>query len=379
VEDEIRRICEQGREGPSVVQGGLASGATPTPSSSRPGLGFGSNSYDNADSGATNSGGSSYGGTTAVGANVLPAGPGTVVIKIPNSVVGLLIGKGGDNIKTMQARTGAHIQVTRDADVKSGQTDRAVSLSGNAAQIEAAQLEVRNLLQASGKDTSTLPSLPSATLAKVETYVMKVPNNVVGIIIGKGGENIKMLQNKTGARIQIAKDEKLPERDITLSGTGQQIETAKQEIGTIIGNRGGGKGGSAGSSGTPNYGAFGGYDTPTQPAGMPDMSQYPPEWQEYYRQYYSYYFQAAAGGTGGDAATSTPAAAPPAAAAAAAAPTAGAPASSAELYQQWAQYYAACGYQMPGYGGAPGTSGAISAQTAPATGTAPPTNAPPTS
>ena len=35
--------------------------------------------------------------------------------------------------------------------------------------------------------------------------VVKVPNSVVGIVIGKGGETIKMLQQKTGARIQIAK------------------------------------------------------------------------------------------------------------------------------------------------------------------------------
>jgi far upstream element-binding protein len=34
---------------------------------------------------------------------------------------------------------------------------------------------------------------------------MRVPNGMVGLIIGKGGENIQRMQNQTGAHVQIAK------------------------------------------------------------------------------------------------------------------------------------------------------------------------------
>jgi len=61
-----------------------------------------------------------------------------------------------------------------------------------------------------------------------------VPNNVVGLIIGKGGENIKQLQARTGARIQISKDDKQPERAITLIGTPDQIERVRAEINMVI-------------------------------------------------------------------------------------------------------------------------------------------------
>jgi hypothetical protein len=56
-----------------------------------------------------------------------------------------------------------------------------------------------------------------------------------GIVIGKGGENIRALQLKTGARIQMAKDQNMPERDVTITGSPQQIEAAKYEINALIG------------------------------------------------------------------------------------------------------------------------------------------------
>jgi hypothetical protein len=39
-------------------------------------------------------------------------GPDSVVIKVPNDKVGLIIGKGGETIKSMQTRSGARIQVS---------------------------------------------------------------------------------------------------------------------------------------------------------------------------------------------------------------------------------------------------------------------------
>ena len=36
-----------------------------------------------------------------------------------------------------------------------------------------------------------------------DAVTMIVPNDKVGLIIGKGGETIKNLQNRSGARIQV--------------------------------------------------------------------------------------------------------------------------------------------------------------------------------
>lgn len=38
-------------------------------------------------------------------------------------------------------------------------------------------------------------------------YIIPVPNDAVGLIIGKKGETIRRLQNESGAKIQVAKSE----------------------------------------------------------------------------------------------------------------------------------------------------------------------------
>jgi transcription antitermination factor NusA-like protein len=45
----------------------------------------------------------------------------SIEMKVPNSMVGLIIGKGGENIQKMQAQCGIHVQVnTFSANARSG-------------------------------------------------------------------------------------------------------------------------------------------------------------------------------------------------------------------------------------------------------------------
>lgn len=39
------------------------------------------------------------------------------------------------------------------------------------------------------------------------SYIIPVPNDVVGLVIGKNGETIRRLQLESGAKIQVAKKE----------------------------------------------------------------------------------------------------------------------------------------------------------------------------
>ncbi len=61
-------------------------------------------------------------------------------------VLCVVAGKGGENIKTLQQRTGCNIQVTRDADMPVGSNMRPVNLIGSKEQVEAAQTEIKTLL-----------------------------------------------------------------------------------------------------------------------------------------------------------------------------------------------------------------------------------------
>jgi len=63
-----------------------------------------------------------------------------------------------------------------------------------------------------------------------------VPNDCVGLIIGKGGETIRNLQIQSGAKIQVAKKEVIGKgvRNVFVEGTPERFEQAKKLIDDIV-------------------------------------------------------------------------------------------------------------------------------------------------
>ena len=49
-------------------------------------------------------------------------------IHVPNGVVGFLIGRGGENISSMQARSGCKVQIQKEHELQPGQTHRVITL-----------------------------------------------------------------------------------------------------------------------------------------------------------------------------------------------------------------------------------------------------------
>ena len=67
-------------------------------------------------------------------------------------------------------------------------------------------------------------------------YIIPVPNECVGLIIGKGGETIRYLQMKSGSKIQVAKKE-IPGtslRNVFIEGQPDKFEGAKVLIEEIV-------------------------------------------------------------------------------------------------------------------------------------------------
>lgn len=64
------------------------------------------------------------------------------------------------------------------------------------------------------------------------TETMRVPIDAVGMIIGKGGETIKEMQNSTGCRINVSSqfNPNDQEREISLAGNRDAIARARQAI-----------------------------------------------------------------------------------------------------------------------------------------------------
>jgi far upstream element-binding protein len=138
----------------------------------------------------------------------------TVEIKIPNRMVGLVIGRGGEMITRLQAESGARIQVAPDGSEVSG--ERQVTICGTQDTIDKAKALIGKVVEDAGGQLTNIP-LGSALsgmsggmsgggmsmsgmagmagmMGGEEVAELMIPANKVGLIIGKGGEMIKALQ-----------------------------------------------------------------------------------------------------------------------------------------------------------------------------------------
>ncbi|KAH7835461.1 hypothetical protein Vadar_026277 [Vaccinium darrowii] len=235
-------------------------------------------------------------------------------IEIPNGRVGVIIGKAGETIKYLQLQSGAKIQVTRDMEADLNCPTRPVELTGTAEQIAKAEQLIQEVLSEAEAGGSGLVNRRVPGQQSGEQYVTKIPNNKVGLVIGKGGETIKNMQATSGARIQVIPLHLPPgdtstERTLQIDGTNDQIETAKQLVNEVISQnrpRNTGMGGGYSQQGyqarppmqQPGYGYVqpGAYPGPTAQYNVPQQ-QYP-----------GYPPQPASGGyaTGWDPATGAP-------------------------------------------------------------------------
>eukprot|EP00466_Bigelowiella_natans_P003022 jgi/Bigna1/131026/aug1.13_g5734 len=184
-------------------------------------------------------------------------------IKIPNDKVGLVIGRGGETIKSLQADTGARIQIAKEP--RPGSPNRMVTLSGSEEQIRLVEKEVFGLIESRQRHQGGGGGNRGDTAQKH----IQIPQDKVGLLIGKGGETIRNLQANTGCRIQVTRDSEAdpnaPTRQVSLSGTDRQVAHAESEIESLMqGQQGGGGGGGmrAPPTGFPPHNPYGGYGNP---------------------------------------------------------------------------------------------------------------------
>eukprot|EP00252_Welwitschia_mirabilis_P003219 TRINITY_DN13304_c0_g1_i3.p1 TRINITY_DN13304_c0_g1~~TRINITY_DN13304_c0_g1_i3.p1 ORF type:complete len:695 (+),score=149.34 TRINITY_DN13304_c0_g1_i3:207-2291(+) len=156
-------------------------------------------------------------------------------MEIPLDKVGLIIGKGGETIKYLQYQSGAKMQVIQNQEIGANPLTRFVELSGTPEQLKRAEQLVNDVIK--GAEASGSGNVPPGS----EQVQMKVANDKVGLIIGRGGDTIKNLQSRSGARIQIIPLHLPPgdtstERNVHITGTKSQIEHAQQLINEVINN-----------------------------------------------------------------------------------------------------------------------------------------------
>lgn len=162
-------------------------------------------------------------------------------IEIPNNKVGVLIGKSGDTIKYLQINSGAKIQITRDADADPRAPTRPVELVGTAESLNKAESLIKDVIAEA--DAGGSPSLIArgftATMTSGSAEIeMPVPSDKVGLIIGRGGETIRSLQTRSGARIQLipqsSPGDQSKEKKVKVTGDKKQVEMAIELIKEVM-------------------------------------------------------------------------------------------------------------------------------------------------
>ncbi|KAK9111868.1 hypothetical protein Scep_019387 [Stephania cephalantha] len=162
---------------------------------------------------------------------------------IIRKLVGVLIGKAGETIRLLQFSSGAKIQITRDSEADSYSSTRSVEIIGTLESINKAEKLIKDVIaeaEAGGSPSLVARGFGSAQASgPSEQIQIQVPNEKVGLIIGKGGETIKSLQTRSGARIQLIpqhlpEGDQSKERTVRVTGDKKQIEIATEMIKEVM-------------------------------------------------------------------------------------------------------------------------------------------------
>ncbi len=319
-------------------------------------------------------------------------GGGFFEMMVPGHKVGLIIGKGGEMIKQLQEQSGAKIVIIQDT--PEAAHEKPLRITGSPESVEIAKGLVTDILnQADDRDMGFggrgrgrggfrgggrggfggrggrgggrggyggggWGGEEYGGGGNQVTEYVPVPSSKVGLVIGKGGETIKSINQSCGVHCEVDRDAPPDSRDknFIVRGAPDSVERAKNMILDKIGmggggyGYGGGGGGYGGGGGGYGGGHGGGYDSGPggghggAPSVNPQTGQpdYSAQWADYYRSMgmnrEAEAIEAARGGGGGGGGGGGP-------------PGGGAPSNgaqnggggggggSADYSAQWAEYY----------------------------------------
>eukprot|EP00828_Plagiopyla_frontata_P014605 TRINITY_DN1910_c0_g1_i2.p1 TRINITY_DN1910_c0_g1~~TRINITY_DN1910_c0_g1_i2.p1 ORF type:complete len:496 (+),score=81.54 TRINITY_DN1910_c0_g1_i2:284-1771(+) len=161
-----------------------------------------------------------------------PPSQDAFIIPVPNDCVGLVIGKGGETIKMLQVNSGASkVQVAADSAPNSN--TRNVFVEGDRESIDKVKRMLQEIVEAQQKLKSAMTGMSINGQSRLE---YPVPNNLVGLIIGRGGETVKGINTRSGAFVFIPKEcpPGSDERVLVITGQPEQIQIAQREIEELV-------------------------------------------------------------------------------------------------------------------------------------------------
>lgn len=182
----------------------------------------------------------------------------TEIIQIESNLVGLIIGRQGENLRRVESETGCRVQFLTPPGEPGPFRD--CKISGPRARRQEAKAAINRIIEDSGmgavaragydksKDMRRpSPGGPDNLREGEESMQIMVPDRTVGLIIGRGGETIRDLQERSGCHINIVGESKSVNglRPVNLIGPHAAAVKAKDLIMEIVDSdsRSGGAGG----------------------------------------------------------------------------------------------------------------------------------------
>ncbi|KAF2199174.1 hypothetical protein GQ43DRAFT_376906 [Delitschia confertaspora ATCC 74209] len=172
-----------------------------------------------------------------------PASDNSEIILIDSSLVGLVIGRQGENLRRIEEVTSTRIQFLTGPESSGPQ--RQCRITGNPRARMDAKREINRIIEENGGNPAreagrggrvTKGGHSPALREGENSLQIMVPDRTVGLIIGRGGETIRDLQERSGCHVNIVGENKSVNglRPVNLIGTPQAAAKAKELILEIV-------------------------------------------------------------------------------------------------------------------------------------------------
>ncbi|XP_058861243.1 far upstream element-binding protein 3-like isoform X4 [Acipenser ruthenus] len=150
--------------------------------------------------------------------------------KVPDKMVGFIIGRGGEQITRIQLESGCKIQISSDS---CGMMERPCTLTGTPESIE----QAKRLLGQIVDRCRNGPGFHSEMDGNSAIQEILIPASKVGLVIGKGGETIKQLQERTGVKMIMIQDGPMPtgaDKPLRITGDPYKVQQARELVVEMI-------------------------------------------------------------------------------------------------------------------------------------------------
>jgi far upstream element-binding protein len=162
--------------------------------------------------------------------------------KIPDKFVGLIIGKGGEQIIRLQAESGCKVQIcqTRPEPVPGGPNppDRIANLCGSRDAMDRAKRIMDDIISkgrmADGSSVGVNPYSMGGGGTNIKSIDVMLPSAKCGLVIGKGGENIKRVSEEFGVKMYVAQDtteiDGIEHKPLKMTGEADRVEVRERKV-----------------------------------------------------------------------------------------------------------------------------------------------------